>query len=393
MTTQESDLPAGQRREGRLLVVPRPALESPTPLFHGSPALFVQTTGQIDERATRVAQACAASGMGAVHTVKFGDNSRSRRKRVGKLVTVHTGHGLNPKTLLFDAARYHGKMRRIGSEHDLSQEWVDQQAEVGCRALLTDSGYVPDGDARSLEMTLEQAKDLDGDLVVAVLALGGRWFKEDSHKLVEMITAADMPVALIAEADYDPFEDKKAVEGLIHVVNAPVKVLNLRSDQSGVGAVAFGASACGVGITTATRHLSPIKSGFVPMKNHDGPQVAVYVEQAMSYRSTIKIAEAAGLTPDHPQWWDCHETCCNGNPITLIATEDEAFVHSLTVLAAQAGSVLGHQDVQQRRHSWITLCQNGQMMNLEIHDVRGMRGWREPGFLAGWVQAFGADKL
>src|SRR2546427_250124 len=64
--------------------------------------------------------------------------------------------------LLLDAARYAGS-GRLGGREEFSRDWVGRQRELGL-AVLTDSGYIGEGDDEALAGVLGQARLL-GDAI------------------------------------------------------------------------------------------------------------------------------------------------------------------------------------------------------------------------------------
>ena len=96
--------------------------------------------------------------------------------------------------------------------------------------VLTDSGYVDSGDEAGLAGILHRAAVLPD--TTAVLPLHPIWLQDRLHRtvLTGHIRAAGAPVALVLEANRDPFALPGVVEGLLAVLGCGVPTLLLRCD-------------------------------------------------------------------------------------------------------------------------------------------------------------------
>ncbi len=314
-------------------------------------------------------------GLGAVYTLRG-----PTRRTMKDLIRRHAASGLAISDVLVDAGRYAGKRRGLAST-PLDVDWVREQHRLGIQWALTDSGYVAEGDLAGLRDVLGYAARL-GPRVIAVLAVHKSWLTRRAAELRDAIDAAAIPVALMVEDDDDPFDTPTAVRGLIHVVSSEIPVLSLRNDISAIGAVAFGAEAGAVGVTTSLRHFYPIREGG------GGPGrglPAAVVPQALAYRQLDRIADAYRGDPGQV-YWRCPCSQCMGYTLNWLTGEQDAFIHSYLSLSIVAAHVLASPDPEDQKTSWIETCKFAQSINLEIEGESGAQ-WEPPRFQAAWVKA------
>ena len=202
--------------------------------------------------------------------------------------------------VLLDRARYAGRRRTVGGQgHDPG--WVAVQRRLGLPAVLTDTGYIPQGDGAALAGSLAVARAAGGD-VVPVLAVHDSWLnlRERRQELSERVIAADPPaVALVLEKAGDPLGVKRTLSGLLAFLALPVPVLVLRCDGSSIGLLVHGAHTAAVGVTSSLRHLYPeTGNGFGPRATLE----AVYVRSVASYLKTDKLALGVAANPGDARW-------------------------------------------------------------------------------------------
>ncbi|WP_327009373.1 hypothetical protein OHA72_20300 [Dactylosporangium sp. NBC_01737] len=174
--------------------------------------------------------------------------------------------------LLLDAARYAGQAR-LPASAPFNPRWLRRQRELGV-PVLTDSGYVDSGDEPGLAGILHRAAVLPD--TIAVLPLHPTWLQDRLHRtvLTGHIRAAGAPVALVLEANRDPFALPGVVDGLLAVLGCGVPTLLLRCDVSALGALCHGAQAAAVGTVAGLRHLTPARHRSPPAPSHaaSGPR-------------------------------------------------------------------------------------------------------------------------
>ncbi|WP_433555813.1 hypothetical protein ACQPWY_25800 [Pseudonocardia xinjiangensis] len=124
------------------------------------------------------------------------------------------------RPLLFDASRYAGKRRRLASG-PFDRSWLAAQREAEV-PVLTDSGYVAEGDEAGLVSVLQRAADL-GD-VIATLALHSWWLNRAGglDRLLGHVQAAGVPIALALEHSGDPLGVGRTLRGMIALLGVGV---------------------------------------------------------------------------------------------------------------------------------------------------------------------------
>lgn len=168
--------------------------------------------------------------------------------------------------VLADRRRYAGKNRPRGTVR-FDPFWIDRQRELKTATVLTDSGYVGEGDVEALVAILGKATRA-GENVCAVLPLHISWLADPGVKLLTReVNRYEVPAALVLEHSTDPLGAQYAVRGLKQLLSqTQVPVSLLCTDISGLGAIAHGAAWAAVGITAALRHLYPADKKGPPFK-------------------------------------------------------------------------------------------------------------------------------
>lgn len=317
----------------------------------------------------------------------------TRRAGVGAVLTsrdsaaagnaIRTVLGINPAaSVLADADRYSGTKRRIGAD-GMSADWITMQLRSGCEWALTDSGYIPAGDRRTLRRVL--AWPFHSERVIVALPLALSWLTDDRDELCAAINAAGMPVALMLEHEADPLSTQEAVTGLIEVLACEVEVLLLRSDISTLGALAHGAAVVSVGTRSRYRHIYPL-----PEDDDDGggftPPPSAFVRPLLSFKHLDLIADLHARNPDSALW-RCDCVLCAGRTIEWITTavdrESAAFEHSVAALAVTASELMADPTPA---ISWQNMCADAQLAFDEIPIAPG-KPRRFPSALRAWIRS------
>jgi hypothetical protein len=290
------------------------------------------------------------------------------------------------RPLLADRRRYAGRARSRGTDR-LTDSWLSGQQAAGVAAVLSDSGYIGEGDEESLTSVLSQSARA-GAAVVAVLPLHISWLGNGLKKLTAEVNEHDIPVALVLEHKDDPLGTRRAVKGLIDfLAGTEVPVSMLCCDISALSALAFGADWAAVGVRSGLRHLYPSngRSGF-----GRGPSVSALVRPMLSIVTVEKIGEAWAATHEDPEWvhdiWTCACRTCGGRTLEWLAwaSEAEANAHTFELLAELRDGLAGLTASQDRQRSWTSKC------NMAVNRYDELRldsrvGWRVPGYLRSWA--------
>lgn len=197
-----------------------------------------------------------------------------------------------------DRRRYAGSARLRGTAR-LSPHWIADQVEAGATAVLTDSGYVGDGDHEALAAILDQATGWDG--AIAVLPVHPRWVTRDRELLLGAVRAYGGPVALVVE-DGLPYES----------VGLPLM---------SAGVAAFGALACGaewaaIGVREVLRHLYPEPHAAVGGWRRGGARSA-FVPERLEFVPVEKLRREA-----------CACSTCKGRPMGWMRDASELAVNT-----------------------------------------------------------------
>lgn len=290
--------------------------------------------------------------------------------------------------ILCDAERYKGNNRRP-AQADFDSRWIVRQRHLG-GPVLTDSGYIGEGDLQGLRSILSRAVRL-GDDVIACLPLHLSWLKDHDKRivLVDQIVEHGIPVALVLEHSGDPLGVQGALRGLLRLLTIKIPVLLLRSDVSAVGALCFGALSGAVGTTSALRHLYPTR----PNSFGRAGEVSVLVPHCLSYVGVDKVASAVQLARDQAHLWRCECDTCHGRELDyfnnipeISEKENLAFCHSFWHLLSMKEKLFRLVPAE-RRTSWIEECSSAGFYHEEIGSpVSGLlyRDWKIPKFLEAW---------
>lgn len=340
----------------------------------GYPGLLVHSRR---DKLHLVAPVCAEERLGAVLCV----SPKTPRADLNDIVERFATSGADPVGLMLDANRYSGKSRAVGTD-GMSTAWVRAQSNVGIAHPLTNAGYIPAGEYDVLHAVLRASAAM-GDHVVAALPVANRYLNRDIDRLIDEVNEAGVAIGLMVEHRDDPFGTRANVAGLIKLLEAArVPILILRCDLSVIGALAWGARAGAFGTSTSLRHIYPVS------KSNGGGRAAgisAMVKTTMSLHRLEKIDDAIRRMPD-PTMWNCPCITCYGRPLNWIATEDEAFSHSITAVSELANQVLAPDlSPRQRREQWKSLCHSAQFRSMEVDSETGGAWGSQPGFLGAWV--------
>lgn len=368
--------------------------------------------------------------VGAVYTL-----DARRRKHLAEdagSAVLHTRIYAPEVDLLLDANRYSGRNRKFagpatpldpnpllgekgkiaGVTEPLDPAWIAFQRKLQLPYALTDSGYIAAGDTQGLVATLTQGAKL-GRNVITALPAASKWLTHDADQLCVQIEKFGIPVALMLEDSGDPFDKKNAVDGFIDTIATGVPIVLLRTDTSALGALAHGAAAAAIGVTSALRHFYPIKDGG-PDPTED--YLAFIIPQLLRYVRNVHFEEAYIADPTHSAWI-CNCVYCGGSAMTWIGNaspaeaatpvplqltlddsaptapdndkrdyrEEAAFAHSVAAIAelrarleALAANIDGGLPA-----AWSQMCENAQQAHYTIQ-ITDEKTWEPRAALAYW---------
>ncbi|WP_270486574.1 hypothetical protein [Gordonia jacobaea] len=337
--------------------------------------LFVQVPTTLIEPTRTV---IAAEGVGVVYTVP--SQSRPRRSVVARAAVHQTRQVCPDAAILVDAGLYSGKSRKPASTPP-SQDWVTVQRSAGLEWALTDSGYLAAGDTAGLRRTLKAASAF-GTKVIAALPIANKWLSHDADVLREAIDKFGIPVALMVEDTYDPFDRPHVVAGLVNVLSARTPVLLLRSDTAGLGALAYGAAGAALGSSSVYRHIFPAMNGG------RNPSVSFVLPELLAYAS-MGVFERHFIKDEMHAAWRCDCTHCGGRDLTWLRTaadpEAAALSHSVAAVAMLGRGLTDAIAHHTGPQAWTAMCTAAQLHNIEIEKLTDGK-WSRKHALDAWVQ-------
>ncbi|WDF35236.1 hypothetical protein PTW37_17705 (plasmid) [Arthrobacter agilis] len=320
----------------------------------------------------------AAESIGAIYTMPTG---ASRNAVLRTTIEAHRKIASNASTVLVDANRYHGK-NRIRASAPLNIDWLQRQWDAGLSWAITDSGYLERDAEHDLRSLFASAQELErqatGSFFLSVPA-DSHWVSFRAAELRKIVEEHGIPVIYLFGATGDPLATKRAVQGLLHLLDSPVPSALMRTDQAAIGALAGSAVFGAMGISTSLRHIyPPDKRGFSP-----SPFPSAFLPQGLSYHRIDTLAQAIALSPEELHW-SCHCERCQGMRLDSIFDDTAAFTHSIHSLADATRHVLTGGGSAASLIAWASKCQTAQFTHFDIAATTGMR-WDPPSFLGAWV--------
>lgn len=353
----------------------RPIPPSLRPVAGITESFFVHAP---NARVQAIAQLCAAESLGAIYTMPVGKSRDATLKAT--LATHHEIAGTDA-TVLVDANRYSGN-KRMPASTSLSLEWLQRQWDAGTRWAVTDSGYVErdaDDDLRALFAAGDKLARKATEPFFLALPIDNQWVTKRASELRNLVEQHGIPVAYLFGSSGDPLASKKAVEGLLHLLDSPVPAAVMRTDQAAIGALAGNAVFGAMGTSTTLRHIYPLgKGGF----NNPVQFPSAFLPRGLSYHRIDTLARAISLSPGELHWV-CSCELCQGRRLDSILDETDAFTHSLLSLTDVVRGVLSCGDRDTCLASWSKKCQTAQFVHLDIESTTELR-WDAPQFLGAW---------
>jgi hypothetical protein len=292
--------------------------------------------------------------------------------------------------LLTDRRRYAGNSRVRGTA-PFAQSWLAGQRQAGITPVLTDSGYIGDGDVTALRAVLRQAAEA-GPGVTAVLPLHPHWLRRDAGRLSAEITAHGVPVALVLEHRGDPLGAPEAVTGLIELMNQTQPVALLATGIAALAALAFGAAFAAVGVRGSLRHLHPATSEDEPGARKArwrpaAPEIVAAPVLTFAALPAVVHACLAAEKSSGKRAWECHCASCQGRTPEWLASASalDASSHNFDVLSGHARRLLRCDRGPARRRAWQAQCREA----LRTYDELGLAalGFEPPRLLSACARA------
>ncbi len=291
------------------------------------------------------------------------------------------------RPMLADRRRYAGTTRVPGTA-SFVPSWLAGQRDAGISPVLTDSGYIGEGDVAALRSVLSQAAAAGAD-VTAVLPLHERWLHEDRATLIADIAAYGVPVALVLEHRDDPLGTPEGVAGLIELLRAAPSVAVLGTGIAGLAALAFGAQWTAVGVRGSLRLFPPTPSddGTEHRKRRWRPAPReVVAAPVLSFGSLDTVVRAYAASEDGTVW-ACRCSRCRGRTPEWLAAAPalDADAHTFDVLLSYAERLRNREPGPAREQEWCAGCRQALRHYREL-GLAGL-GWEQPGVATAWASA------
>ena len=289
------------------------------------------------------------------------------------------------RPMLTDRRRYAGVSRVRGTAR-LARSWLTGQRDANVTPVLTDSGYIGDGETEALRAVLRQAADAGPD-VTAVLPLHPHWLRKDSETLTAEVIAHDVPIALVLERHGDPLATHGAVAGLIDLLRTVPSAALLGAGVGALAALAFGAQWAAVGVRPSLRQLQPAASEDEAgaRKTRRRPAAPEIIATPVLSFAPVAVVVRAYETTRASTAWVCRCSSCHGRTPDWLASASvfDANAHTFDVLFGDADRLRRLDSGPARERAWRERCRSA----LDRYGELGLAalGWDPPRFASAWA--------
>lgn len=264
-----------------------------------------------------------------------------------------------PGTVIFDAGGYSNRTKDLNAS-----KWFDEQRSAGADRILTPGQWVGlDPEDPPFSIQIESEVNLaSSNGATCLLAIDYRWLISSARQ-DEMLTglvAINSPIALVLGDPRDPLGHPGAVEALAKLCSQLKDLSILRSDQGGIGALAFGAAHAAIGLTSTHRHMVPpgVKAFAIP----NDRTARVFVRDLMDWFTVSRI----GSWSTTNSILTCSDSCCEGQALERFLDKRlniEADLHNRTVITTLAEDVLSVPNEDgTRRREFGRMCQEAVLL-------------------------------
>jgi hypothetical protein len=279
--------------------------------------------------------------------------------------------------LLIDPAQYDPQEPVKGRLEPPDAYWLSVQRENMVSAYLSPSeGYLDRRDPRMIRSILRSGDRFarlatsNGVMepVFTVLPVSGQVLAREVPWLIQAVAVSDTPVALVLGDANNPMDRPGAVEGLVRLLREVPTTSVLRTDLSGIAAVANGAWFGAIGTTSSARHLVP--PGQRPGGSRGDPTTSIAVPSLASFRrgSLLERLEAS------EDLLGCGCAACGGASLCRFGDprlRSEGVLHSAFSTANTAAMLLRYSPAD-RAAVWARLCLSALDAVAEIEQRTGV---------------------
>ena len=272
--------------------------------------------------------------------------------------------------VIMDPARYLQPTTNERTQHpslwsaDPLDAVAEGQAQHRVSAFLSPASYIASGDFARLSAVLDEGlrfaeianRQPHRAPVLIALPIDTGWLRrpECREQLIKAASGIGIGMAVFPGGSGNPLEGRRAVAGLVQLLeSAQDRVAVLRTDLAGIGAMAFGAAATSIGLSTALRHT--VTAGGRAFAQQDrSPRVLV--KPLLSWTRGSQLAQVVR----DGRLISCDCPVCYGRSLRRFIREDadsirEAATHSVLVWRSIVDRILDEQP-NRRRTAWLEMC-------------------------------------
>ncbi len=293
------------------------------------------------------------------------------------------------RPILFDPALYMEQRPVTVGLFDPMAQAVAVQSELSVTAFITPSSMTPASRDAATLRDIFDAGITFGDRVrsegierpvFTALVVTPKLLTDDLDTLLAVLSDHPYPLAIVPASRFDLFNERAHVEGVLACLEAAPGSMMMRCDLSGLGLLAHGASAVGIGTSTSTRHRAlPMRSSGAARGDGQRPKT-ILVGPLMAFRGVDKLEPHDG---DRVLVCDC--VACDGESVVRYlepGLAEEADQHTAATWRRLLDELLGYE-AHQRAAAWQRMCRTAMDECNEFIERRSA-DLAVPRFLSAW---------
>ena len=293
--------------------------------------------------------------------------------------------------ILFDPALYVQGSEKDSQKLDPVGDALSVQEELEVAAYITPAPMTPYRDVVGLRRifqigeTFAARTQSDGRAIPTFTALvvTPYWLTDGLDDLLAMVGDHPNPLALIPASRNDLFTESEHVEGLLACLAESPLSFMLRCELSGIGLIAHGAQAVGIGTGSRTRHLYMGGRPKKPKGDREGVPPYVLVKDLFGFLRPDELYEHES---DSALSCFC-DAGCEGQSVARFADMgmlDAADLHTAAVWRSVLNELLLKEPTE-RPSTWSAMCEKAEDEFSAFLDRTGThKTFRPPPFLRTW---------
>jgi len=247
-------------------------------------------------------------------------------------------------------------------------ELLADQRLTGASAVMTPTGQIRAQDSKTLKAVITAANAIEDDDVVVMAPLAPQWLG-DTHlqQLVAVLGTSVHPVAVcMCASDKNPLEATKAtIDGYKRLFRDVPNLIAYRTDLSGLGAIACGATSAVIGLIPSHRRLAVVGQAS-RASNPAVPTPHILIPELLRF-TRVREMQTRWFVSTDPL--TCDRPCCNGAGIDRFDNSREdavaALRHNQTALSELASELLS-LPLGQRLSWWAARLRAAQAAHFEL---------------------------